>query len=868
MKMNIKNKFISCIILIMLLSTIWQVVPAQNDHIEKEEYQLIKEITIEFSENDLFFENNMGYDIIKISDCSMLSRVGEPMLPIKIIKVAIPNKMNINDINIANIETEILNGDFTIFPAQPAVTTDKKDVDVEFSAPNFDVYSSNEAYPSEIVEFIMQTDLAGQNIAVIQIYPIHYTTSENKITLLTSISFKILGNPGNICSDYLPTTISETNRKTYEKMVKNMVINPEDVNLISYENLKMSNLEPGQYDYVIITKEDWIDDFQPLADWKTKKGVPTKIVDIEWIYSNYTVDLDQDKIRNFIIDSHNTWGSCYFLLGGDVNVILNDIRGYYFCIAGIGCYEFTCPTDTTYSDYDDDFECEVHVGRASVNNSNDITTFINKIITYEKNPPLNNYAMNAAFFGFDLFGTDYGEMVKKYIDSNYVPSNWMMNNVYDSDPGDHKINVINAINSGQNLINHDDHADEYRIGVGSENHDLWLNFDDVDKLNNGFKQSILYSIGCLSTNFPVDDCIAEHFVHNPDGGCIAFIGNTQYGLCGSLETRSARYDCEFFESLFIDNFHNLGVCFSDHKNDYYPTINCEKFIFQELTLLGDPELPIWTEDPQCLLVSHLSDLNVGVETSVNIHVEDSIIGDIENAYVCLWLKDEIYENGFTDSQGNFTLSIESIRNGDLYVTVTKHNYLPYESVIIVNPIPGQPYIPSNPFPENGAAIAEMNITLSWECGDPEDDMLTYDVYFGDISSQTLIASDLTNTYYHDLSPLDSGKEYYWYIVANDNNGSYPTYSPLWNFTTIECSCLGGCGDANGEGNVDIDDIVYLISYIFSGGPAPAPEPCCGDANGSVIDGYHGVDVDDIVYLISYVFSGGPAPHGCCGGICD
>jgi PKD repeat protein len=62
-----------------------------------------------------------------------------------------------------------------------------------------------------------------------------------------------------------------------------------------------------------------------------------------------------------------------------------------------------------------------------------------------------------------------------------------------------------------------------------------------------------------------------------------------------------------------------------------------------------------------------------------------------------------------------------------------------------------------------------------------------------------------------------------------------------------------CGDANGDATVDISDVVSLIAYIFSGGPAPSPL-LAGDAN---CDG--GVDISDAVYLISYIFSGGPAP---------
>jgi len=62
-----------------------------------------------------------------------------------------------------------------------------------------------------------------------------------------------------------------------------------------------------------------------------------------------------------------------------------------------------------------------------------------------------------------------------------------------------------------------------------------------------------------------------------------------------------------------------------------------------------------------------------------------------------------------------------------------------------------------------------------------------------------------------------------------------------------------CGDCDASGDVDIDDVVYLITYIFSGGPAPDPE-IAGDADCS-----GAVDIDDVVYLIQYIFSGGPAP---------
>ena len=66
-----------------------------------------------------------------------------------------------------------------------------------------------------------------------------------------------------------------------------------------------------------------------------------------------------------------------------------------------------------------------------------------------------------------------------------------------------------------------------------------------------------------------------------------------------------------------------------------------------------------------------------------------------------------------------------------------------------------------------------------------------------------------------------------------------------------------CGDANADGFVNISDAVYLIQYIFSGGPAPNPL-AEGDANCDV-----DVNISDAVYLIGYIFSGGPAPCEAC-----
>ena len=63
------------------------------------------------------------------------------------------------------------------------------------------------------------------------------------------------------------------------------------------------------------------------------------------------------------------------------------------------------------------------------------------------------------------------------------------------------------------------------------------------------------------------------------------------------------------------------------------------------------------------------------------------------------------------------------------------------------------------------------------------------------------------------------------------------------------------GDANGDGKIDIADVVHLVNYLFIDGPAPNPL-WLGDANCDEV-----VDIADVVYLINYLFTGGPPP-GC------
>ncbi len=64
------------------------------------------------------------------------------------------------------------------------------------------------------------------------------------------------------------------------------------------------------------------------------------------------------------------------------------------------------------------------------------------------------------------------------------------------------------------------------------------------------------------------------------------------------------------------------------------------------------------------------------------------------------------------------------------------------------------------------------------------------------------------------------------------------------------------GDANNDTKVNLGDIIYLVNYIFKGGPSPVIR-FSGDVNANCQ-----TNLSDLIYLVNYVFKGGPLPESC------
>ncbi|OQC19090.1 MAG: HYR domain protein [Planctomycetes bacterium ADurb.Bin069] len=110
-------------------------------------------------------------------------------------------------------------------------------------------------------------------------------------------------------------------------------------------------------------------------------------------------------------------------------------------------------------------------------------------------------------------------------------------------------------------------------------------------------------------------------------------------------------------------------------------------------------------------------------------------------------------------------------------------------------------------------------------------------------------------------------------VAAEPAGPYPpgTTAVMWRARDSSgneawCEALvevaGGAafrrGDANDDGSVEISDAIFILTFLFARGKAPA---CfdAADVNDSAAGDFSGIDIADAVYLLAYLFGGGAPP---------
>ncbi|MGD8979875.1 MAG: C25 family cysteine peptidase, partial [candidate division WOR-3 bacterium] len=668
--------------------------------------------TLNFSEQDLMSYKVDDYDVVEIKGNPVLVNPGAPRMPWVLEKLVIPANAVPVSVRIIDEEWIEIPGNFNVVPAQPDVPLPMpgKTFEPGPATPDPDVYMSGEPFPRSKVKSSGMGRLSGFHIAHVDVFPLRFIPAEGKLQLAKTITYELEYRE----QGKMDVIASGRQQEVFGERVGSIVENSDDVFRfapIIQQTRGVSLVPPGYYEYVVISAPPMDTVFERLAEWKTKKGLPATVVDISWINSNYTGYDLAEKVRNFIIDARDNWSTIYVLLGGsgDYETSGQNIvptRKAWYTYAG-GPDGDSLPSDLYYGDLDGDWDfngnhiygqlsdsvdmyADVHVGRASVYNVAMAQNFVYKVFTYEKNPPTDY--LKKMLLPTAILWSSYEERPMQDSIARMTPADWVDGKLYERNGTLSRQRMIDSLNVGFGMGHWVGHGNENGIYMGSP----YLTSSDADNLTNGDRQGIASSIGCMCGGWdltPGSDCFAERLVNRVGGGLVAAIMNSRYGwgayVSGYVPGPSERIDTSFYHNVVVDDMHHIGdahslakdawVFYADSGNQYDMTRWC----IYELNLLGDPELPLWTEIPANLTINYPAAVPVGFQ-NINISVTSSG-SPVSNALVCLQKGSEVYANGYTNAAGLATLSVNPTSPGTMYITVTAMNHYPVEDSLMVQP---------------------------------------------------------------------------------------------------------------------------------------------------------------------------------------
>lgn len=711
--------------------------------------------TVKVDASEISFVQQGEYEQMNWSQSNdFIYKVGAPQIPCIYKTFVLPIDAEVKKIEHSVLNRKKLDISPILYPVQPDVTVSSTGITVENIQCDSVIYNSNEGYPISRIQLVSDKIEMGFHLITIQINPFEYIPAQKSV-YISDIQVSILYEAGNKNTPTFKQTKERNER--IKKIIESKVVNKENVELFENPNVELienkspylkeidstsisifgltNRIEEQIPDYIIITNRQLKPTFQILADWKTKKGIPTIIKTTEEISTEYAgVDLSE-KIRLYIQDCYSKWGyGLYVLLGGDTNIIparmatnglicsefnpmypkkkisstLTSQDLYYSALSGDWnenknhiYNEIVEVSENEFVNLDNaSFESNVFLGRAPVENIEEAVIFVEKVLKYEKASSdidysyVNNYLAACGFISQSSSGYLYlhaGYDIDGYLSNISTINKWYIydhfncsctNHVYREYAAGEELNrsnLISALNTGGNsnlnhfhIVYHLDHSHPYGLGTSCILKNEYLNNSDVDNLTNGDYLQIVMSGGCTSAPDQYD-CIAERFLNAPHGGAVAYIGNSDVGI--SSEHTQFQY---FLNAIFSSSY-KLGEAFHHiiSQNSRYTDEN-------RLHLLGDPEMPVWTATPQDLSVLISPDIvraASGYSATISIRLKN--LPTNEEATVCIMKDGEFYTSFDINDTNTHQYQCELQTSGQVDITITAHNFRPYEAKIPV-----------------------------------------------------------------------------------------------------------------------------------------------------------------------------------------
>lgn len=477
------------------------------------------------------------------------------------------------------------------------------------------------------------------------------------------------------------------------EIVQSVIDNPE-----IYETMPMmlDETPSGEtYEYLIITNEALKPAFQPLADWKRKKGVRSKIITVEEIDQLYAGETQQIRIRTCLKDYYENYFSMFVLLGGDVNIVpaqmcyVNSLENsrdfmpsdvYYSCVMGNVNWDTNGngkPGEIVFDAIN--VNPHLYVSRAPVRTLSETKIFVDRTIEYEQSP---KYAKNFLQAGTVISKYVTGENLADLLFNEVINGKIIMGSDKFFDTytftGENFTaqSFLNTLKSGYTnveIICHGEKEYWHSFYVNQ----LLLNTAQASNLKNPW-HTLITTSACYTNAFDddgtemnPDPCLSEALIRNPNSGVIGYLGSSRIGWgtdTPSLDYSMA-YEADFYYRLLDpsskpENKH-FGALVNFIKHTMLAQMNkpIYRWLHYSINAMGDPEMPLFNAYPKMF---DSATAEYGLDGILVVTTGS------DKARVCV--SSVTGEDYYAIGNGNEVTF--NTGNGDFDIWVTQQNYIP------------------------------------------------------------------------------------------------------------------------------------------------------------------------------------------------
>lgn len=421
---------------------------------------------------------------------------GEPNLPM----IAIPAIIGDNQrYSIRVVDAQYQDFNLNVAPSKGDFSREINPEDVPYTYG--EAYNQNAFFPESnigLYEPYILRDFRGQNMVI---YPFAYNPATQTLRVYHNMTVEMfsegVGGENQITRKSNVVRIDPEIGVLYE----NQFINYQ-ASLSKYTPIE----EEG--DLLIICHDEFMTAMQPFVNWKKQIGRPTTMV------GTSVAGTTDTAIKAYIEAQYSSNNNLtHVLLVGDVA----QIPGHYMSASG----GYGGKSDLWYGQITgNDFYNELFIGRFSAENTDHVTTQVNKVIHYERDINATDtwltYGTGVATTagGGGHFGEDDWQHIDN-IRADLLSYNYTeVYRDYQSGGGAHSnaATLSQNINNGVSIINYCNHGSETSWGVfGYSN-------SNVNALTNTHKLPIVWSVACLNGKYDHSQpCFGETWLRANNG---------------------------------------------------------------------------------------------------------------------------------------------------------------------------------------------------------------------------------------------------------------------------------------------------------------------------------------------------------------